>query len=504
MPEFRLKKSVSRVQKTNLNFFRSNLRIIGKFRLATKATSFFLIFALLFPLIFFGDWSRSAAQIRPFLPSGNNATMPKAKPPLSYKFADSNIFSTLSNSNLAFAIWDSASAINEFFTPEQMPNGFEIARKPSQFSVMVSSVFSSAGSVFDSVFNWLFSSETVSTSTATNTAPLTVTSSVEFDYDGDSMADLSVFQPSLGEWKIKNSGGAPITYHTQGISNSTIVPGDYDGDGKTDMAVFDAGVWTIKPSSGGAQYTIGWGLLGDKPVVGDYDGDGESDAAIFRPSTNTWWILHSGNGSYTSVVFGTSSDVLVPGDYDGDGKTDPAYFTPSTGDWTVKNSSNGATTLYHWGIASDTPVPGDYDGDGKTDYAVYRPTTGTWYATKSGGAHIQVAWGNYGDQPVAADFDGDGKTDVAVWRPKTGTWYVIRSSDGSFLIEAFGVTGDIPTESAYLKQIGGAVQEYDFAKLRLSPKEATGGTDLYSQNFAWGTGLVGLPGRAGLDAGFGI
>ncbi|MBK8810886.1 MAG: hypothetical protein IPN69_09175 [Acidobacteria bacterium] len=35
-------------------------------------------------------------------------------------------------------------------------------------------------------------------------------------------------------------------------------------------------------------------------------------------------------------------------------------------------------------------------------------------------------------------------------------------------------------------------------------KAITGGTDLYSRNFAWGTSLVGLAGRAGLDAGFGI
>ena len=44
----------------------------------------------------------------------------------------------------------------------------------------------------------------------------------------------------------------------------------------------------------------------------------------------------------------------------------------------------------------------------------------------------------------------------------------------------------------------------EFAALRLLPGNATGGTDLYSRNFGWGTSLVGLPGRAGMDAGFGI
>ena len=45
---------------------------------------------------------------------------------------------------------------------------------------------------------------------------------------------------------------------------------------------------------------------------------------------------------------------------------------------------------------------------------------------------------------------------------------------------------------------------FDLAKLRLNAKNATGGTDLYSQNFGWGTSLIGLSGRSGLDAGFGI
>jgi YD repeat-containing protein len=58
--------------------------------------------------------------------------------------------------------------------------------------------------------------------------------------------------------------------------------------------------------------------------------------------------------------------------------------------------------------------------------------------------------------------------------------------------------------SAYLKQIGGQVYGYDFAKTRLSPKNETGGTNLYSRNFGWSSGLVGLSGRAGLNAGFGI
>ncbi len=44
----------------------------------------------------------------------------------------------------------------------------------------------------------------------------------------------------------------------------------------------------------------------------------------------------------------------------------------------------------------------------------------------------------------------------------------------------------------------------ELAAMRLNPKEATGGTDLYSRNFGWGTSLVSLPGRSGLDLNLGI
>ena len=39
---------------------------------------------------------------------------------------------------------------------------------------------------------------------------------------------------------------------------------------------------------------------------------------------------------------------------------------------------------------------------------------------------------------------------------------------------------------------------------RLHPKNATGGTNVYSQNFGWGTSLVSLPGRSGLDLNLGL
>ena len=341
-----------------------------------------------------------------------------------------------------------------------------------------------------------------STNSTTNVI-LPPSESVSFDFDGDGKADLACFRSSINQWEIKNSSNGSTTNYTLA---GQIVPADYDGDSITDIASFNNGSWTIKKSSDGQTQTVSWGTNGDIPVVGDYDGDGKADYAIYRPSTNTWWILQSSNGAYTSTSFGTAGDITVQGNYDGDTKTDIAIFRPSTGTWHISGSTAGYYT-FAWGVAADIPVPADYDGDGKTDFAVYRGSTGNWFAYKSStndGSYFSQVWGNYGDQPVPADYDGDGKADFSVWRPTTGVWHTVKSSNQNYDYQTLGINGDTAVPSAYLKQIGGQVIGYDLAKARLSPKNETGDTDLYSRNFSWESGLVGLSGRAGLGAGFGI
>ncbi len=328
---------------------------------------------------------------------------------------------------------------------------------------------------------------------------------VDFDFDNDGKTDIGRWKPGTSEFEIDPSGGGSNLVYDIGSLTSKFVPGDFNGDGSVDAAVFDSGTWTYKTSTTATAINISLGQSGDIPVPANYDGNGATDAAVFRPSNGTWYVKQSSTGNTVSIAFGTTGDIPVVGDYDGDGLADFAVFRPSSGYWHVQGSTSGYST-FPWGLSSDVPAPADFDGDGKTDPAVYRSSTGTWYALKSSTAyatHETKVWGSFGDQPVPGDYDGDNKADFAVWRPTTGVWYIAKSS-GGHEYHTLGVPGDRAVSSAYVKQIGGEVAPYDLAKARLSPKNATGGTDLYSQNFSWGTSLVGLPGRAGLNAGFGM
>jgi hypothetical protein len=63
-------------------------------------------------------------------------------------------------------------------------------------------------------------------------------------------------------------------------------------------------------------------------------------------------------------------------------------------------------------------------------------------------------WGVAGDIPVPGDYDGDGSLDLAVFRPAEGRWYVL-TAKYAFMTQQFGITGDVPTESAYVYGLPG-------------------------------------------------
>lgn len=279
-----------------------------------------------------------------------------------------------------------------------------------------------------------------------------------FDYDGDGKSDFSVWRSRT--WYVAESGSGLMRVTVPEFFGYRIVPADYDGDGKTDIA--DASVnstdfgdythWFVRNSSSGMVSDQTFGALSSHLVPADYDGDGKADYAVWlgHISPSQWQILLSESGSVYEPTWGLPGDKPVPADFDGDGQTDLAVWRPSEGKWYVANIATGAITVIGWGLDGDIPVAGDYSGDGRADFAVYRPTDNTWYRLHSDDYSIHAdRWGLASDIPTPGDYDGDGKMDLAIWRPSNGTWWVL-TADYRILSQQFGLSGDIPTESAFV------------------------------------------------------
>lgn len=296
-----------------------------------------------------------------------------------------------------------------------------------------------------------FSRDEVGNFVNTNGSCITSRTACQFDLDGDSKADLAIFRPGPGEWWYLKSSDGGNSAATFGIGTDRIVPADYTGDGLTDIAVWRpaSGFWFVLRSEDQTFFAFPFGTNGDTPVPADFDADGRADASVYRSSSNTWFINNS-NGGTTISTFGIAGDVPVPADYDGDGRADIAIFRPAVGQWWIQRSTAGLSA-FQFGASGDRTVPSDFTGDGKADVAVWRPSNGSWSIMRSeDNSFYSFPFGTVGDVPVAGDYDGDGKFDAAVFRPSNSTWFVQRSTQGT-LIQQFGVAGDLPVPSAFVR-----------------------------------------------------
>lgn len=278
------------------------------------------------------------------------------------------------------------------------------------------------------------------------------------DFDGDNISDLSVWRPSDANWYSLGSSNNSFSGIKWGLSTDKPAPADYDGDGKIDVAV-----WRAAPATQAAYYILNssnltvrietFGQTGDIPVAGDYDGDGKSDISVYRSGAQSFFFYRASqsnpNGDTTYVLWGTTGDIPVPGNYGMDGKTDVAVYR--NGEWWILHSAAQSVEVIAWGLAGDTPVPADYNGDGETDTAVFR--NGEWWILELGYQTQNqefFSWGLASDKLAPADYDGDGKADVAIFR--NGTWWIRSSRTNSPIVSQFGLAGDIPVASAYIRQ----------------------------------------------------
>lgn len=260
------------------------------------------------------------------------------------------------------------------------------------------------------------------------------------DFNGDELAEYSVFRPSSAQW-FASSGPS---YFQFGVSSDKPVAADYDGDNKTDVAVYRSGLWYVFRSATQSVSTVSFGLGGDMPVPADYDGDHKIDNAVYR--NGQWHVLTSSDGQYLTLNFGLPTDIPTPADFDGDGKTDFAVYRPTGGTWYVMTNGSFQTRAVQFGSSLGRPAVRDYDGDGRADFAVWQNTFGSPVFYILRGADNSVVEylldGNDNSVPFSADFDGDGASDPAVF-DLSGNWTVRRSGSGTTTGFHFGISGDL-------------------------------------------------------------
>lgn len=316
----------------------------------------------------------------------------------------------------------------------------------------------------------------------------TGTKAPEFAFFGSNFADWAVvtLPTSSGNpivWKIMKNpadptpGQAQIRIFNWGTFGDVITPGSWTGDG-----TYDPGIWRNLPGFG--YWTLRWETPTQSDVLqfggsgdnlgreGDYNGDGRTDPTALKIISGQlqWWIRLSGTSpvqtrtiNFGSTAAGQSTFAFRGADFTGDGVDELIVARASASGavtWFIGSAVNGEPIKQvQWGNFNTHFLvnPADYTGDGRADFVTWaagEPAVANrvwWILDSNTGAVVPpIPWGIGDDQfinndlPVRGDYDGDGIHDVCVWRPSTITFHCRASSNGSWISQQWGSTGDIP------------------------------------------------------------
>ena len=245
------------------------------------------------------------------------------------------------------------------------------------------------------------------------------------DFDGDRVADVSVYEPGTATWKFKYSSSNIVSTIQFGEPfKDRFVMGDFDGDLKCDIAVYRraSGTWLIRRSSDHVDMTIPFGASHDIPVPADYDGDGYTDLAVYKGINNQFQILQSTNGQIRVVNHGVPGAVPIPADYDGDNKADPTFFVSATKMFNIlKSTTNQVFTISSTGFVGH-PFAADFLNTGRSDMATYDPNTGIVFIRPLLGNTFYQKTLSSTRRALAGDFNGGFKADVGTYDVASGEW----------------------------------------------------------------------------------
>ncbi len=262
-------------------------------------------------------------------------------------------------------------------------------------------------------------------------------------FSGTGLVAIAARQAGNSNW----NAAAPVinTFAVTPIPIQGVAGADFDGDRLADPTIYDSrtGTWTDLLSGLGYARMVSAGLLGGPgyaPAAADYDADRFSDPAVYQESTGNWMALLSGNG-YTRLdriaYLGGPGWTPAAADYEGDRQADYAVYQETTGNWSVKLSSAAYAQTDLAGFLGGPGyrvAPADFDGDGLADPAVYHRASGTWKMLLSGSGYgpltLSATLGGTGWEPVPGDYDGDGLADPAVRKSDGSEWRVLMSGSG--------------------------------------------------------------------------